>query len=99
MNIEKKIKYDICIFTYKIINQLLPDWLFEFPIVGELQNRPTRQSNDLFVKRTNTDLGARAISVKGPKEWNSIPNYIKNSSTMQVFKNKLKDYFLKKVRQ
>ena len=96
MNIENKVNYDICMFTYKVINQLLPNWLLEFPTVGELQTRPTRQSNDLFVKRTNTDLGARAISVRGPKEWNSIPNNIKNSLTIQVFKNKLKDFFLKK---
>ena len=94
MNVENKVHYDICIFTYKIIHQLLPAWLFEFPTVGELHIRPTRQSNDLFVKRTNTDMGARTISARGPRVWNSIPDNIKNSSSLQVLKKKLKYHFL-----
>ena len=88
MNIENKLTFDICVFTYKVLNNLLPNWLFKFPSVGQSQVRPTRQSNDLANKRTNTDLGARAISVKGPKVWNDILLDIKQSPSVQVFKEK-----------
>ena len=94
MNIENKITFDICTFTYKVISHMLPGWLFEFPTVGEIQTRPTRQLNNLVVGRTNTDLGARAISIKGPKLWNSIPLDIRNSISIQIFKEKLKKHIL-----
>ena len=96
MNIKNKVNFDICVFIYKIVKQLLPDWLFEVPTVGELQIRSTRQSSDLFVKRTNTNMGGRAIAITSSKIWNNIPNNIKNSSLLQVFKKKLKNYLLEK---
>ena len=94
INIEKKIEFDICAFIYKVINHMLPEWLFNFPLVGEMQTRPTRQLNNLVVGRTNTDIGARAISIKGPKVWNSIPLAIRNSPSIRVFKDKLKNHIL-----
>ena len=77
LNIDCKITFDICIFTYKICNHFLPDWLFLLPTVGDTIVRNTRQSQDLFISRTKTDMGARSISVKGPTLWNSIPDFIK----------------------
>ena len=73
---------------------MLPEWLFRFPIVGDMQTRLTRQVNDLVVKRTNTDIGARAISIKGPKVWNNVPLHIRNSSSIRTFKEKLKKHIL-----
>ena len=94
MDIKNKISYDICMFMYKVMNNMLPDWLYRFPLVGDLQARPTRQSNQLAIKRTNTDLGKRAISVRGPKEWNDIPVDIRNSTSIQLFKKNLKKHIL-----
>ena len=95
MNIENKVNFDIHMFTYQVIKQLLPDWLFEFSTMGELQTKSTQLSKDLFVKRTNSGMGGRVISVWGPKVWNNVLTDIKNSSSIQVFKNKLKNYLLK----
>ena len=94
LNIENKITYDICVFMYKILNSLLPTWLFSFLSVREVNNRSTRQAGDLFIKRTKTDTGARAFAIKGPKLWNSIPQNIKDSSSEHTFKEKMKNYLL-----
>ena len=94
LKIEEKILYDICIFTYKVCNQLLPNWLFTFPRVRDISARSTRQVNDLFVPRTTTDIGANQITVIGPKVWNTIPSTVKNVSTVHIFKKKMKKYFL-----
>ena len=59
MDIKNKITFDICTFTYKVINHMLPDWLFKFPTVGDIQPRLTRQFNHLAVKRTSIELGTR----------------------------------------
>ena len=76
-----------------IVNNLLPDWLFHLPTVGNLFTRNTRQSNNLFIQRTNTDMGARCILVKDPKIYNTLPEDIKSSSSVLSFKEKLKVYF------
>ena len=96
LRIECKVTYDICVFTYKIINNLLPDWIFSFPQVRNTSVRNTRQSNDLFVPRKRTDIGAKTISVKGPLAWNTLPINVKNAGTIKTFKERLKKYFLEK---
>ena len=92
--IEKKLMNDISIFAYKVCNKLLPDWLFSFATVGDHNVRPTRQSSDLFISRTKTDIGARSISIRGAKIWNAIPQAVKDSNSLHVFRRKLKQYFL-----
>ena len=94
LNMKCKITLDICIFTYKICNKLLPEWLFSLPTVGNTVTRNTRQSNNLFIQRTYTDIGARSILVKAPAIYNSIPENIKKSSSLHLFKEKLKTYLL-----
>ena len=96
LKIENKVTYDICVFTYKIVNNLLPDWIFSFPQVRNTSVRNTRQSNDLFVPRKRTDIGAKTISVKGPLAWNTLPINVKNAGTIKTFKERLKKYFLEK---
>ena len=94
LKVENKIVYDICIFTYKICNNMLPDWLFSFPYVHNINYRTTRQSSDLYVTYRKTDIGGRAISIKGPKLWNTLPSAIQNQPTLITFKEKLKKYLL-----
>ena len=94
LNMKCKITLDICIFTYKICNRLLPEWLFSLPTVGNTVTRNTRQSNNLFIQRTYTDIGARSILVKAPAMYNIIPENIKKSSSLHLFKEKLKTYLL-----
>ena len=94
LNIENKLVYDIGIFTYKVCNDLLPEWLFTFPTTGDIISRATRQSNELYVKRTKTDIGGRAISIKGPRQWNNIPSGVKDSPNLYVFKERLKQHLL-----
>ena len=94
LNIENMITYDICVFMFKILNSLLPSWLFSFLSVREVNNRSTRQADDLFFKRNKTDIGARALAIKGPKLWNSLPQNIKDSSSEHAFKEKMKNYLL-----
>ena len=96
LKIENKIMYDMCIFTYRVCNNLLPEWLFSFPAVQELNTRTTRQSSKLFVPRTRTDMGGKAITVKGPRIWNTVPASIQSQPTLKAFKNKLKSYLLDK---
>jgi len=94
LKIEQKYLFDICIMIYKTINKETPTWLLSFPTVGEVIQVATRQSNDLFVPRTRTDSGKRQLAIRGPTLWNNLPNVIKESNNLNLFKCKLKEYFL-----
>ena len=94
LKVENKIVFDICSFTYKICNNMLPDWLFSFQSVHNINERTTRQSSNLYIPRRKTDIGSRAVSVKGPRLWNTIPSAVQNQPTLASFKEKLKMYLL-----
>jgi len=38
-------------------------------------------------------MGDRAFAVAGPRAWNSLPDAIRRSSSLAVFKRSLKTYF------
>ena len=92
LKIERKCLLDTCILTYKILNKLLPEWLLTFSLVGDINTVPTRQIENLVVPRTQTVTGERGIKIRGPKLWNTLPVHIRNSSTLSVFKRKVKDF-------
>ena len=75
---------------YKICRGLLPNWLFSFPTMDDVNERQTRQSNNLYVKGASTDIGARAITCKGPKKWNNISKTIRDSASLGLFQSELK---------
>jgi len=88
----------MCILVYKILNHHLPDWLFDISTVNEIRGTNTRQTNDLFVTRTNTLTGTKMLMVRGPLVWNTIPSQVKNTGSLPVFKERLKKYLLHKQR-
>jgi len=51
---------------------------------------------DFVVKRTILQFGNRMFEVAGPAEWNSLPEPIRRSSSINIFKTKLKTYLFSK---
>ena len=94
MKIENIYVYSICIFVYKVLNDKLPPWFISLPTVDQLTVVRTRQANDLFTPRTTTDVGSRAILVRGPTLWNKLPCSIKEAGNLHCFREKLKKYLL-----
>jgi len=96
LRIENQCFYDMCIFVFKILNNQFPEFLFDVLTVREVRGMMTRQSNDLYVPRTNTVTGAKMLTVRGPQIWNEIPRDIRNTGSLYSFKNKLKKYLFYK---
>ena len=95
MKIEKIYVFHVCVFVYKALHGELPSWLYTFPSVMEINASRTRQANNLFVPRTNTDTGKRAMVVRGPTIWNELPLDIREmGGSLNTFKHALKKYFL-----
>ena len=94
LKIENKFNFDVCVFVFKVLNNLLPPWLLSLPPVREFHTRNTRQQNDLYISITRTIVGEREISVRGPSLWNRLPDSIKTATNISAFKRKLKIHLL-----
>ena len=97
--IECRIKFKILLTVYKSLNDLAPDYLSALIDV----RRPTRslRSSDkllLNVPKINTvTYGQRAFSYVAATLWNSIPDNIRNSVTVEIFKTRLKTFLFKEA--
>lgn len=94
LNIGKKITFDKAVAIFKQVNNFYPERLLSLPTVNNVTRSTTRQQNNLYVPRVNTDTRARSLSVLGPKLWNQIPLSIKETNTLPIFKQKLKHFLL-----
>lgn len=94
LKIKEQIEYDLALFMFKQRNLQPSERVIEIETVGENTVRITRQTDNLVVKRTRTKLAERALSVRGPVLWNTLPSDVKESETINSFKRKLKGYFL-----
>ena len=94
MKIDQKCLFDTYILTYKVLNNILPEWLMTFTLVRDINPVPTRQSDNLAVPRTQTHTGERGVKVRAPKLWNALPADVRNSSTLNIFKKNIKDFIM-----
>ena len=94
-----RIVFKILLITYKALNNLTPSYIRDLltPYVPSRQLRLS--SKDLLViPRFNLKTnGARSFSVAAPALWNTLPSDIMNSSSVSVFKTKLKTFLFKKA--
>ena len=81
-------------FVHKSLNGLCPQYLTNF-----LEHRKSARSlgssvQDLLIQPTckTKTYGDRAFSVCAPKIWNTIPLEIRQSSSVLLFKKKLKTF-------
>ena len=76
LRVKEKCIFDICTTVYKVLRGCYPEGFLSFSSVNDVTNSVTRQRNSLYVLRTRTDSGARAVTVLGPKLWNELPTSI-----------------------
>lgn len=68
-----------------------------FTKLVSLTNRDIRHKNDLYLERSKTSVGSRALSISGAKTWNSIPEEIKKVTTTSTFKSNLHAHYLEEL--
>lgn len=94
LTVKDKYCLEKCTTVYKSMNGLYPDWYLKLSTVRDNTTTTTRQGNNLYIKRTKTDSGARATTVCGPKLWNELPHYITTSGSLHSFKSSLRNLLL-----
>ena len=94
--IKQRIDYKLCLLTYKTLTNQQPTYLYNslsFPS----HTVSTRSSDSLVlsIPYVRSSLGKRAFSVIGPRLWNSLPPDTRNSSSLPIFRSKLKTHLFK----
>ncbi len=92
--IKFRISYKILLLTYKALNGLASAYLTSL-LSRYIPTRSLRSQNSglLVVPRiAKSTKGGRAFSYLAPKLWNSLPDNIRGSDTLSLFKYRLKTH-------
>ena len=92
--INNRLTYNKAVLTYKALNKLTPEYITNLlKPVSETHSRSLRSSvnGTLSVPRSRTSLFDRSFSSSAPRIWNSLPISVRNSSTLNGFKNSVKE--------
>lgn len=87
---QRRRKHRLIMF-YKIVNGYAPEYLRALlpPRVHERNNYPTRNMNDFSLYFTRTAAMATTFFPQTTKDWNSLPEIIKNAESVGIFKRLL----------
>ena len=77
---------------YKTVSNICPHYLSTSLDLSEPKRKGLRSEHNLNIPRTFKKAGDQAFSVAGPRVWNCLPNQIRNSKSIDVFKKQLKTY-------
>ena len=87
LKFEDIYKYNVCTYMYSNQNNA------EFQIQHQIS---TRNRNRLISSFNRLGISQRSITFVGPNIWNNLPPSIKLSTSLSVFKSKLKSHLLEK---
>ena len=80
---------------YKCVNGIAPSYLSDYITyssnVHEYNTRNVR-SNALYLPMPRTEYFKKSFKYCGPKTWNDIPEGIRNTPSVEVFKKVLKEF-------
>ncbi len=94
--VQQQINFKILLFTFKYLHGQAPKYLQDLLIW--FQPKGLRSDNKLLLvvtKSKQVTYGDHAFSIAAPRLWNALPNYIKLSVNIEVFKCHLKTHLFK----
>ena len=94
--VEQRIIFKINLLTYKCLNHDAPQYLQDLLAVEQL-GRSTRSESTCRLKESlvRKRHGDRAFRNAAPSLWNNLPPEIRLSSTINLFKRKLKTHLFR----
>ena len=94
---QQRVTFKLLLVTYKALNGLAPTYITDL-IRCHIPARTLRSSslNLLTVPRVRTETyGEKSFFCAAPRLWNTLPDSVKKSSTIDEFKAKLKTYLFR----
>ena len=94
------IDYKILLLTFKCIYGLAPTYLSDLISIKSNSLYNLRSTGKLLLDHPKgkmlTTLGARSFSAAAPKLWNELPVELRQATSLNSFKSRLKTYLFKK---
>jgi len=90
MSIKQRLYYGVCVFIYKILNNILPVLLQnKFVIVENENQRLTRQAGNIVLEHRRTWSAQKSVFYEGVKMYNSLPANIdlRHLRTERIYSN------------
>ena len=94
-----RIDYKVLLLTHQCINGHAPPYLQEL-ITPQTSNRTLRSTNSSLLRVPNIKLrtmGDRAFCSAAPRLWNSLPDHLRATQTLDCFKTGLKTFLFRKA--
>ena len=97
MNIRQRYLYFLILLIFKCIHGLAPNYLTNNVIFDfEVSQKATRKHEmNLYLNLPENEFHKNMLFYSGAKEWNLLPNYLKDCNDIVQFKQKLKSYIKK----
>ena len=94
--VKWRIDFKVATITHKLLYTGKPAYLSS-RISSYVPERTLRSSNTggLAVPRTKTVIGARAFRVAAPTIWNQLPVNLRTTTSLQIFRGKLKTFYFR----
>ena len=98
LRVSKRVEFKCCFLVFKALNGLAPTYIADFCVkVPASERRFTLRSAgtyqyNLVIPRRASKFAEHSFSVSGPAAWNSLPDYIKLSTSVDILKSRLKSH-------
>ena len=93
--VSSRVQFKLCTLMDDIWHGTAPQYLVEVCERCDDSRLRSRERCNFAVKRTRLQLADKAFSVAGPRAWNALPTYVKQSPSRASFRKKLKTYLFK----
>ena len=95
--VSSRIEFKIATLTFKVSKFQQPAYMFDM-IAPYIPPRSLRSSNKnlLIVPDIRSEMGRRSFSFAAPTFWNSLPQHIRSSDSLSVFRGLLKTFLYQK---
>lgn len=94
-SVPKRILYNKAVLTYKAINNMTPEYISDLLTPMSMAHVRSLRSSDngtLKVPRSRSALFDRSFSYSAPKLWNNLPQTVRESTSLHIFKNQVINY-------
>jgi Reverse transcriptase (RNA-dependent DNA polymerase)/Endonuclease-reverse transcriptase len=88
LNIEDRIKLNMCVLIKKILNGEMPTYLTEnVQYINNVHSHDTRSKNNLYISPVKSSFCDKSLFQSGFQTYNEIPFEIKSIKKTKLFKN------------
>ena len=88
-------KYQLGVFMFLCYNKILPSCILNyFTLNLTIHSYVTRNAQKFHLPKVRTSLSHKSLLFQGPLLWNSLPDDIRESKSLNVFKMKYKQYLI-----